>query len=137
MYQQYVASAHASANFVGNSNVQVMSFEKWVLSKYSRNAYSSLNVKEIVFVQGSQCQAIGARAFYNTTIESIVFPKSLTTIEEQAIGGCEKLSKIKFEDALNWKVIGNEDSNIDFADESKNVNIILEQYANYKFEKAE
>lgn len=137
MYQQYVASAHASANFFGNSNVQVMSFEKWVLSKYSRNAYSSLNVTEIIFVQDSQCQAIGARAFYNTTIESIVFPKSLTTIEEQAIGGCEKLSKIKFEDALNWKVIGNEDSNIDFTDESENVNIILEQYANYKFEKAE
>jgi len=114
-----------------------MSFETWVLSKHSYNAYSSLNVIEIVFAQESQCKEIGARAFYKTMIETIVFPKSLTMIEEQAVGGCENISRITFEDTQNWQAIGSENISVDFTDESGNVDILLEQYTNYKLQKAE
>jgi len=137
MYDQYRAAAYAQGMYFGNSNVNVMSFETWVLSKHSYNAYSSLNVIEIVFAQESQCKEIGARAFYKTMIETIVFPKSLTMIEEQAVGGCENISRITFEDTQNWQAIGSENISVDFTDESGNVDILLEQYTNYKLQKAE
>ena len=135
MYSQYVAAAHSSGFFLGNSNVQVMSFEQWVLSKYSYTAYSSLNVTEIVFAPNSQCKEIGAKAFYKTMIESILIPSSITTIEQQVFGGCKKVSKITFEDTQNWQAIGSEEYNVDFSYENENVDIILDQYDNCTFQK--
>lgn len=135
-YDHYVSSVHAQGNFLGTSHVMVMPFETWVLKNHSYNAYTSSNVTKIVFAQNSQCREIGAMAFYNTSIESIVFPESLTILEAGVLGNCEKLTAITFENTEGWQVCSDEkNESVDLTNESNNVNVFLEQYVNNKLEK--
>ncbi len=136
MYQQYVGNQLSNGLYFGTS-ANVMPFAQWVMAYHSQVKYQSLNVTEIVFSQGSQCQEIGQRAFYGTNIESITFPSSLTVIEAQAVGGCDKISEIVFEDAKAWVLVGAEDKAVDFSDETENVGLLVSKYANYKLQKAE
>ena len=133
-YQYYVASQLSNGLFLGSSQ-NVMSFETWVLKQYGYTKYSKLNVINVVFLGESKCMEIGSKAFYNTMIDRVEFPKSLVKLEAQAIGECDNISKITFEDAQNWEVVGLDDVEIDFSDETNNVEIILGKYSNYNLQK--
>lgn len=66
---------------------------------YGLMYYSS--VASVVFADGSVCESIGAKAFRETDIRSIVLPDSITTIEEYAFAECKALTDIHMPKNLN------------------------------------
>ncbi len=66
---------------------------------YGLMYYSS--VASVVFADGSVCESIGAKAFRETDIGSIVLPDSITTIEEYAFADCRALTDIHMPKSLN------------------------------------
>lgn len=66
---------------------------------YGLMYYSS--VASVVFADGSVCESIGAKAFRETDIRSIVLPDSITTIEEYAFADCQALTDVHMPASLD------------------------------------
>ena len=53
------------------------------------------NIKELVFEEGSRLSFIGENAFrYNSTLEEIILPESVTVLKRYAFASCTKLKSI-------------------------------------------
>lgn len=66
---------------------------------YGLMYYSS--VASVVFADGSVCESIGAKAFRETDIGSIVLPDSITTLEEYAFEDCQALTDVHMPESLD------------------------------------
>lgn len=66
---------------------------------YGLMYYSS--VASVVFADGSVCESIGAKAFRETDIGSIVLPDSITTLEEYAFADCKALTDVHMPESLD------------------------------------
>ena len=63
-------------------------------------------LSEVKFEAESKIEIIGKNSFELTSIESIILPSSVTTIQSNAFVDCSYLSEIKFEENSKLKTIG-------------------------------
>lgn len=60
----------------------------------------------MTFASESKLEVIAAGCFYNTGIEGIVVPKSVTLISKCAFQDCKKLAEVVFEEGSRLRKIG-------------------------------
>lgn len=140
-YQQYVGSILAGAMAFGGS-ANYMSFEQWVMKNHSYLVYGSCGLNHVEFLPKGKCTAIGARAFYNTHVDEISIPPTITTIEVNAFGGCESLAFAEFQgESSTWEVSNNSDfstyERIDATDSSINASYLSQEYCKYYWRRSD
>lgn len=67
--------------------------------------FYKLNIKKLIFEEGSQIEEIGTFAFAYTYIKELVLPKSLKYIHASAFKNCKLLNKVVFEENSQIKRI--------------------------------
>ena len=72
------------------------------------NAFKDISLGTVTFAdyETSLLQSIGAHAFENTKLRSIVFPNSLTIVGEYAFANCADLTGIDIKEGSNIRTIG-------------------------------
>ena len=60
--------------------------------------YECSSLKEIIFAPESQCESIGGKAFLNSGLITITFPKTLKTIDGYSFRTCKSLENINVEE---------------------------------------
>ncbi len=69
------------------------------VEKIDEYAFSGSTIKSLSFENGSKCQTIKQNSFSQcNSLESIIIPSSISTIENQAFYDCAKLKTVTFED---------------------------------------
>lgn len=137
LYDQYVASAIATAVFLGKEPTY-MAFENWVLLNHASWGLVGSNLTAVDFSKAINCSCISAYAFYGSQIEMVEFRPALTKICVNAFGSCNDLKEVKFIDSLSSWIIFDGDRIVEetfVADApSKTASYIVSQYSGYEWE---
>ncbi|SEL37023.1 Transglutaminase-like superfamily protein [Ruminococcus sp. YRD2003] len=78
------------------ASLKEISFTAGDLVTYRGGAYSSTNLKSMIFDPDIKEVVIGSSAFRNSNIEKIAFPNGKVTIEANAFRGCTNLKEVVF-----------------------------------------
>ena len=78
------------------ASLKEISFTAGDLVTYRGGAYSSTDLKSMIFDPDIKEVVIGSSAFRNSNIEKIVFPNGKVTIEANAFRGCTNLKEVVF-----------------------------------------
>lgn len=65
-----------------------------------------MNLKEIIFEEGSRLKKIGPKSFNRSGIERIVIPRGVEEIQESTFSWCTNLKEVVFEEGSELKTIG-------------------------------
>lgn len=80
--------------YTGDAAEITLSVEGYTVTKIADNVFeNNEKLKRVILLDGML--EIGYRAFYDSDIESITIPNSVTTIGAQAFANCQKLSNAK------------------------------------------
>ncbi|MDE6476734.1 MAG: leucine-rich repeat domain-containing protein [Mycoplasmoidaceae bacterium] len=63
-------------------------------------------IKNLTFAKNSNCSSIGERAFYKSSLNSVILPNSLITIQDSVFEGCSVLTSVDFSNCANLSSIG-------------------------------
>lgn len=103
---EYEVSNIAESTFRGNTHIAGVVYSDEFKASVPNNAF--YNCTKLSFVEFSPyIKYIGSNAFNNTSLESVVLPRDLETMEFQAFYSCKCLKTVTAqEDASGLKVIG-------------------------------